>query len=203
MSITSESNDRMRQASVRKIVGPTILLGSGTYFDFLNPADSNLQIEDVAYGLAYACRFAGQCVNQTTGRRVFYSVAEHCVRMSLIVPADFAHDALLHELGEATCHDVTGPLKLLCPDYQAVEKRCAAAAEAKFGVKMMDPVLIKRFDLIMLATEKRDLMPAHGDSWSWLEGVDPLPDRIDPWTPDDAAQRFLRRYADLVSEATP
>jgi uncharacterized protein len=64
-----------------------ILLGSGTYFYYLEPHSADVTIEDIAYGLAFAGRFAGQCVSRATGKRVFYSVAEHCVRMSLVVPS--------------------------------------------------------------------------------------------------------------------
>jgi hypothetical protein len=188
----------MRESTIGRIVGPTIMLGSGSYFDFADPVHSEITIEDVAYGLAFACRFAGQAVSRATGKRVFYSVAEHCVRMSYIVPQGFEYDALMHELGEPTCGDMTGPLKSLCPDYKAVEKRCEAAGLARFGVAMSDPLLIKRFDLIMLATEKRDLMPmSDAHRWEWVKGAEPLPDVIEPWDAYDAAERFLDRYSDL------
>jgi hypothetical protein len=190
--------DVMRESTIGRIVGPTIMLGSGTYFDFDAPEQSEMTIEDVAYGLAFACRFAGQAVSRATGKRVFYSVAEHCVRMSYIVPPGFEYDALMHELGEPTCGDMTGPLKSKCPDYKAVEKRCEAAGMARFDVPMTDPVLIKRFDLIMLATEKRDLMPmSDGHRWEWVKGAEPLPDIIEPWDAHYAAERFLDRYNEL------
>jgi len=194
----SEIIDQMRESTIGRIVGPAIMLGSGTYFDFENPEASEITIEDVAYGLAFACRFAGQAVSRATGKRVFYGVAEHCVRMSYIVPPGCEYDALMHELGEPTCGDMTGPLKSLCPDYKRIEKRCEAAGMARFGVTMRDPVLIKRFDLVMLATEKRDLMPmADRHEWAWVKGAEPLPGVIEPWDPYVAAERFLARYAEL------
>lgn len=191
--------DAMRESTIGRIVGPTIMLGSGTYFDFENPEAAQLTIEDVAYGLAFACRFAGQAVSRATGKRVFYGVAEHCVRMSYIVPSGYEYDALMHELGEPTCGDMTGPLKSICPDYKRVEKRCEAAGMARFGVAMRDPVLIKRYDLVMLATEKRDLMPmSDRHEWDWVKGAQPLPNVIEPWEPHLAAERFLARYAELT-----
>ena len=59
----------------KRVTGPTIILGSGTYFDFEDPASTPLTIEDVAYGLGYACRFAGQTYSKRLQRRVFYAVA--------------------------------------------------------------------------------------------------------------------------------
>lgn len=191
--------EAMRASTVERIIGPTIMLGSGTYFDFENPEAARLTIEDVAYGLAFACRFAGQAVSRATGRRVFYGVAEHCVRMSYIVPEGYEFDALMHEMGEPTCGDMTGPLKSICPDYKRIEKRCEAAGMIAFGVKMADPVLIKHYDLIMLATEKRDLMPgADRHEWAWVKGAVPLPDEIVPWSPYDAAERFIARFHELA-----
>lgn len=188
----------MRDSTIGRIVGPTIMLGSGTYFDFESPETSQITIEDVAYGLAFACRFAGQAVSRATAKRVFYGVAEHCVRMSYIVPPGHEYDALMHELGEPTCGDMTGPLKSLCPEYKAIEKRCEAAGLARFNVPMRDPVLIKHYDLVMLATEKRDLMPmSDREEWAWVKGALPLPDIIEPWSPYDAADRFLARYREL------
>ncbi len=198
------SIEEMRASTISHVVGPTIMLGSGTYFDFDSPETSQITIEDVAYGLGFACRFAGQGVSRRTGKRVFYSVAQHCVIMSEEIlrdpefrPGD-AYDALMHELGEPTCGDMTGPLKSRCPDYKAIEKRCGAAGEARFNVKMRDPHFIKRWDLRMLATEKRDLMPgADKQEWAWVKGATPLGREIVPWGPYDAAERFLDRYNEL------
>lgn len=185
-----------------RIIGPMIMLGSGTYFDFEDPEHAVLTIEDFAYGLAAASRFAGQCVSRFTGLRVRYSVAQHCVLMSEAIEQDpecqvgDAFDALMHEGGEPTCGDMVGPLKSLCPEFKAIEKRCERAAHKQFGVRMRDPALIKRHDLRMLATEKRDLVPAAVDhEWSWTRGFEPYPFVIDRvWEFDEAAEHFLARF---------
>ncbi|WP_179298190.1 hypothetical protein [Mesorhizobium carmichaelinearum] len=192
--------EAMKAASIRRAIGPTILLGSGTYFDFEAPELSAITIEDVAYGLGFEGRFAGQCYSRILNRRVFYSVAEHCVRMSNVVPEEHAYDALMHELGEATCRDVSGPLKSLCPDFKAVEKRCEAAGFARFAVPMRDPSLIKLFDLRMLVTERRDLLRWNGEPWADRHKIaDPLPFEIIPWDPAAADQEgLLERRADTL-----
>lgn len=193
--------DELKDVVSRQIKGPKILLGSGTYFDFTNPEGSEITIEDVAYALAFECRFAGQCVQRLTGRRVFYSVAEHCWRMSHAVVdegrPDLALAALMHEAGEGPCGDMTGPLKLLCPDYKTVEKRCERAILTRFGVEITDPDAIKFFDLRMLATERRDLMPWAGEDWEFTKGAAPFLWSIDPLGSNLAAHLFLNRYAEL------
>jgi hypothetical protein len=187
---------------VHRIIGPTIMLGSGTYFDYESPETSEMTIEDYAYGLAGEHRFSSQTAQRSTGKRCFYTVAEHCVRMSYIVPKGFEYAALMHEGGEPTCGDMNGPLKSLCPEFKAIEKRCERASFARFGVEMSDPALIKHFDLVMLATEKRDLMPgADQHEWAWVQGVFPHPDVIVPWgSPQEAADHFLARWRELTGE---
>lgn len=181
--------------------GAAILMGSGLYFDYAAPERTPVTIEDIAWGLACTGRFAGQCWSPALGRRVFYSVAEHCVRMSGVVPHAFAFDALMHELGEAPCGDATSPLKRICPDFKSVEKHCARALEAQFGVTMTNPALIKHYDLRMLATERRDLMRWSGEPWEILKGVEPLDIRILPMGPDAAAEAFLARFTELAGQS--
>ncbi|MGV2049050.1 hypothetical protein ACQZ48_03085 [Agrobacterium sp. 22-209-1] len=182
-------------APVHHIIGPTILLGSGTYFDFDNPEGSQLTIEDVAYGLAFQSRFSGQCVSRRTGKRVYYSVAQHCIIMAGHAEPGSKMAALMHEVGEATCGDMSSPLKLKCPDFKAVEKRCEAAGLSRFRVKILFPSYIKHLDLCMLATEQRDLMPSNGHTWATVEGRRPFEAEIFPWeNPHVAAETFLETY---------
>jgi hypothetical protein len=182
-------------SNVRRIVGPTILLGSGTYFDFENPEAAELTIEDVAYGLAFQSRFAGQCVSRRTGKRVYYSVAQHCVIVAGHADRGYKMAALMHEVGEATCNDMSSPLKSQCPDYKRIEKRCEAAGFVRFGVKMIDPTYIKHLDLRMLATEQRDIMPTRGETWGTLNDIEPFDAEIFPWeNPHNAAEVFLETF---------
>ncbi|WPE19934.1 hypothetical protein [Shinella zoogloeoides] len=191
------SIEMMRESVIRRAIGPTILLGSGTYFDFEAPELSEITIEDVAYGLAFEGRCAGQCFSRITGRRVFYSVAEHCVRMSWVVPEDLALEALMHEVGEAVCGDMTGPLKSMIPRFKSIEKRCEAAILDRFGVSIDHPLEIKIADTRMFATERRDLLPWRGEAWSAEDRSQPYDFEIVPWAPEVAAEEFLRRYHEL------
>lgn len=184
-----------QSAPIRRIIGPTILLGSGTYFDFDNPEGSELTIEDVAYSLSFQSRFTGHCVSRHTGKRVYYPISQHCVVMAGHAEPGHKLAALLHEVGEATCGDMNAPLKSLCPDYKRIEKRCEKAGLARFGIVVRDPAYIKLLDLRMLATEQRDLMPTRGEKWGMLNGIEPFDTQIFPWEdPHGAAEAFLETY---------
>lgn len=190
-------------ATIKTAIGPTILLGSGSYFDYLDPENSDITIEDYAAGLAFECRFSGQCVDQRTKKRVYYSVAQHAVIGSHLVPPEYAFDFLMHESGEPVCGDMVSPLKTLLPEYRGIEKRCEAAIMAKFGVTMSNPELIKEYDLRMWATERQQLMEWDGQPWGGdgfgdpNGGILPLDITIIPVGPEAAYEMFLARYREL------
>lgn len=165
---------------------PDILTFSGHYFDFLEPEKNVICIEDIAHGLANCCRFAGQC-------RRFYSVAQHSVLVSSLLPLEFRMAGLLHDAAEAYLGDVTRPLKQLLPEYKRIEERVERAIFDHFGVTNIDPS-VKRADLIMLATEQRDLMPEHDDTWGCLMGIEPMQDAIEPWGPARSEFAFIQTF---------
>ena len=180
----------MHSPTVRRIVGPTILLASGNYFDFLAPEQSTFTINDIAHGLAHICRFGGQCSR-------FYSVAQHSVIASKEVPGPDAYAALMHDAAEAFVGDMAKPLKDLCPEYREVEKRVEAAVFHRFHVQMPLPPSVKEIDTVMLATEQRELM-RNRDDWNYTRGRQPLDINIPPMTPAMAKNAFLVRFAEVA-----
>lgn len=169
-----------------------ILLQSGNFFNFLTPSLSIITIDDIAHGLANESRYNGQTHD-------FYSVAQHSVWVSLLVAPEHAMAGLLHDCAEAVMKDITKPLKRLLPDYCALEKRVEEAILAKFGISLPLHPSIKVADRIMLATEKRDLMPPQsGYKFDCLD-VKPISDYIVPMSPRVAKAWFMERYHELLA----
>lgn len=176
--------------SARPIVAPgAIELASGGTFPFQAPWMSEFTVEDVAKGLSQICRFTGQCER-------FYSVAEHSVHCSYIVPKHLELTALCHDAAEAFLGDVSQPLKALLPDYKALESLAEAYVLPKLGARYPLPADIKRADVEMLALEKMHVLRSLR-IWPSLAGVNQAAARIEHWDPETAAKKWLERYAEL------
>lgn len=165
---------------------------SGLHFDYQNPIANAICIEDIAKGLSHECRFTGQLDR-------FYSVAQHSVECSYIVPDQFKLEALLHDAVEAYCKDIPSPLKKLLPDYQKIENYVDLIIRQKFNLPIVMSAEVKRSDLILLATEHRDIAN-DGKEWPMLRNVPLLNKRIDPLPSNVAYNRFLNRFIELTNE---
>ena len=171
--------------------------GRKVYPAALEPQD--IQIEDLAAHLAKICRFTGAC-------RIMWSVAEHSMLVADILAARYPRDhqlqlcGLLHDAPEAYLQDLATPVKAQLDVYAAMERAAWWAVAERFGLPMQQPNEVKHADLIALATERRDLMPAHKEPWSVLEGIAPLPERIgqreQSWRVAEA--QFLQCFKKLI-----
>lgn len=174
---------------IKRLVGPTILLRSGEYFDFESPETSIITIGDIAHALSNLCRFTGHVHR-------FYSVAEHSIHASYLVPPEDAFAALMHDAAEAVLGDVSKPLKSLLPDYKRIEQRVERAIFARFGLPGNLPASIKVADRQMLGIEQRECM---GNSDDW--GRNTLDTSHGPvicfLSPPAACGAFLARYSEL------
>ena len=166
------------------------MLHSGGIFDLANPGASEIKVEDIAHGLAHTCRFAGQC-------KAFYSVAEHSVLVSQIVPqAELA--ALFHDAAEAFVGDMSRPLKQLLPEYTKIEKDIERAIFQRFGIEWPSPADVKTADYSVMAAEQATLMPAGTNEWLRSANILPAKVEIRCLDPKAAKALFLERYAELT-----
>lgn len=173
-----------------KSSGSDILTFEHEYFDYLNPRPETINIRDIAHALSNICRFTGHC-------REFYSVAQHSVECSYIVPEEHAFAALMHDAAEAYLGDVASPLKRLLPDFKRLERRIESVVFPHYGLTGLMPQCVKIADLVMLKTEQRDLMHAGHHEWNLPEGIEPLPRILEPLEPANAKLLFLERFSEL------
>lgn len=164
----------------------------------LVPAD--VCIEDIAHHLSHLCRFTG-------ASRVFYSVAEHSLLVEQIVAELLPHDplarltALLHDSPETWLTDLATPVKAELRQYRTFEAIAWCAVAQAFGLPLKLPAVVKRADMIALAIERRDLMPAQPDIWPALVGVDaPAHLAALGLSPQFARRAFLERFEALRAE---
>lgn len=176
---------------------------SGRRLDLAHPSPMDVEIEDIAHGLARVARWNGQ----TQGEHAF-SVAEHSVLVETIVrklepaltPADWL-TALLHDSPEYVIGDMISPFKaLLGESYQGIESRLQEAIHIRFGLKPVTPArlkkLIKRADHICAwfeAVQLAGFSEAESDGFFGRppEGLD---FRLRPMPPTEAQALFLARF---------
>ncbi len=173
---------------------PVICTASGKYVSPLYLRADDVCIEDIAHSLANQCRFSGHT-------REFFSVAQHCVTVSYLVPPALALDGLMHDASEYVLQDCPRPLKehaAFGPTYRAIERRAERVIADVFGLAFPHPPEVKAADLCALAAERRDLMPA-GVEWEVLRGVVPASEPVIPWPPVEARAKFLTRYFEVAS----
>ena len=124
----------------------------------LDPRADEVHLEDIAHHLSMLCRYNGACER-------FYSVAEHSVYVSLLVPHELRLAALLHDATEAYCGDMIRPIKRNSPEYVAVEKLNHAAVCERFGIDPSDCEVIKQADNAMLMAEAKYLLKKPPADW--------------------------------------
>lgn len=173
----------------------SILTASGFVLDLAKPDATGLPVEDVARALAYQPRWCG-------ATRVFYSVAEHSVMVSRLVPPRLAYSALWHDSIEFVQGDWPSPLKVFLGRDEINRKLAPleAALCRRFGYRS-HLAEVKAADLVAMATELRDLLPAAWMDWGHLPP--PADERIEPVGPERACARFLERYEELKHLAEP
>lgn len=147
---------------------------TGKLIDFSNVRPEDIDIRDIAHGLAHITRFGGQAQNHIT-------VAEHSLAVASIVPDVHKFSALMHDAAEAYLGDIPKPLKNLLPDYTRIEKYLMKIIAGKFGFEYPVPPIVKDADMQAIRRE-------------WQENV--LSSRDRSIIPEDIAVReeFLLKF---------
>jgi uncharacterized protein len=134
---------------------------SGRRLDLLDPTPMDIEIEDIAHGLAFVARWNGQ-----TRGDFAYSVAEHSLLVEEIFTRQTSSEpkwqlaALLHDAPEYVIGDMISPVKsAIGASYGELDQRLTAAVHLRFGLPAILPVLIKK------AIKSADKISA------WLEAV--------------------------------
>jgi uncharacterized protein len=135
---------------------------SGRRLDLLDPTPMDIEIEDIAHGLAFVARWNGQ-----TRGDFPYSVAEHSLLVEALysranpnAPTKWKLAALLHDGPEYVIGDMISPVKAAVgPGYGELDARLQAAIHIRFGLPAQIPVAVKK------AIKKADHISA------WLEAT--------------------------------
>ena len=180
---------------------------SGRRLDLLDPSPLDVELSDIAHGLARVARWNGQ----TSGDHAF-SVAQH----SLVVEAIFRSQnrcdadeclmALLHDAPEYVIGDMISPFKAVVGGgYKAVEKRLESAVHLRFGLPAATPrplkAKIKKADSIAAFFEATELAGFSRTEATKFFGeprgitLDMIP--IAPMPAIEAQRRFAERFAEI------
>lgn len=168
----------------------SITVTGGEYFDILNPTAYDYPIEVIANALSNICRYTGH-VNR------FYSVAEHSVLVSRIVPTKLALAGLLHDASEAFVGDVSSPLKKLLPEYQKIEDSIQEAIANHFNLEYPFGQEIHDADKRVYWAERSTVAP--GKDGLWHQELRATR-KVTPagMTPIMAKRMFLARFNELT-----
>jgi len=161
----------------------------------LKPQDISLQ--DIAWSLANKVRFTGHCV-------VPYTVAEHSIIVSGMVPPEDALWGLLHDAAEAYISDIAKPLKKrymiyypACGEYvsfSVVEEEILGRIGAKFGLSLPIPQSVHDADKAACVEEMKRMMCQK----DWIEFTKENDRDVDYMSHSVAYFRFMQRYLELV-----
>jgi 5'-deoxynucleotidase YfbR-like HD superfamily hydrolase len=186
---------------------------SGRRLDLLNPSPADIEIEDIAHGLARVARWNGQ----TLGAHAF-SVAQHALVVEDIAiarnrdwPARWRLAALLHDAPEYVVGDLISPFKTAIGlDYKAFELRLLAAIHDRFAIPVELPsdvqAEIKAADRIAAYFEATGLAGFTGEEatiyFGQPEDLAPATTAalalIEPWPAGKAQGVFLSRFRELI-----
>lgn len=131
---------------------------SGKRIYLLDPDRSEIDIDDIAHGLALSCRWSGQCDG-------YFSIAQHSIGVAVLSPPHLQLCALLHDAPEAFLTDIPTPAKRIMPEYQMLEDNLWQSLAKKYNLPSQLPNEIKWADRTMLMSERDILKPQTRGGW--------------------------------------
>ena len=186
---------------------------SGRRLDLLNPSPLDIEIADIAHGLARVARWNGQ----TSGAHIF-SVAQHTLLVEAVMRAENPNidakvrlAALLHDAPEYVIGDMISPFKVVIGDaYKAVEQRLLEAIHRRFGLAVKNAPelqqLIKTSDRSAAYLEATRLAGFSASEARRFFGRPPVigaaieRDYLKPWPAEAAQKRYMERFRTLTNE---
>ncbi len=181
---------------------------SGRRLDLLDPSPLDVEISDIAHGLARVARWNGQ----THGDHAF-SVAQHSLAVEKIYAllsgghnADWRLAALLHDAPEYVIGDMISPFKsVVGGGYKSVERRLHEAICGRFSLPVELPEkqirLIKRADIVAAWFEATELAGfTQAEAMKYFDRPSGVHlDQIDltPKPPKTVQELFLQRFEAL------
>ncbi len=142
----------------------------------------DINIIDIAHALAFQCRYAGHC-------HCFYSVAEHSVLVSILVPSRYALWGLLHDAAEAYIADIPRAWKNKLMDYVELQEEIMRKISKKFLDETEEPPVVKEVDRNICKNEMHYLFNDHIFTERPYYNIE-----IHCWKPEKAFLNFLARF---------
>lgn len=170
---------------------------TGQHFYPLAPRIEDMFLADVAHHLAMQVRFNG-------ATKDFYSVAEHCVIGSFLVPTEDAFEFLMHDAEETWLGDLIRPLKNHCIlgfEYKRIAGPIDSLVRQKWGMLAGQPDTVRRVDQAMCAMEMQQIFrdpPQDTDFSVWKDIVGSAGVPLHFWSWREAEFQFLRRFYELT-----
>lgn len=187
MNSTSQSYNNRAAGEPRH--GNWMQTYTGVQFWPLDPRADEIKIVDIAHALSNMCRYAGHCCD-------FYSVAEHSILVSYLVPREDALAGLLHDATEAYLVDVPRPIKGYLGGYHEFEHRLWLSVAEAFDLAVELPESVKIADNAILLAEAEQIMGPKPAPWN-VPGV-AADVKIECLPPREAKDRFLARFCQLI-----